>query len=175
MWGGTAASAVQRSEASGVARTSSPASSFFPQTSSRKPGEAIFALLLLRFELALSCSRDAPTSFSTPPKNHSSAAMCVQPSAVALKPIPYMVLYCLTPPQFHRYSSLTLCPPYPAWAENVAGNWRGRNRSMHRTEERNPVSKHACPGHRHANARPNDRPFATDNWPLVVRSSRCSN
>src|SRR6202034_4819797 len=42
----------------------------FPQASSadilRRPGEAIFALLLLRFELALPCSRDAPTSFSTP-------------------------------------------------------------------------------------------------------------
>src|ERR1700729_1600688 len=32
-----------------------------------------------------------------------------------------MVLYCLTPPQFHRYSSLTLCPPRPAWGENSDG------------------------------------------------------
>ena len=41
--------------------------------------------------------------------------MCVQPNALALKAIQYMVLYCLTPPPFHRYSCLNLCPPSPAW------------------------------------------------------------
>jgi hypothetical protein len=54
------------------------------------------------------------------PQNCPIVAMCVQPNAVARKAIPYMVLYCLTPARFHRYSSLTLCPPYPAWGENVA-------------------------------------------------------
>jgi hypothetical protein len=41
--------------------------------------------------------------------------MCVQPEALARRAIQYMVLYCLTPPLFHRYSCLNLCPPYPAW------------------------------------------------------------
>jgi hypothetical protein len=36
-------------------------------------------------------------------------AMCVQPSAVELRVIQYMVLYCLTPPRFRRYSSSNLC------------------------------------------------------------------
>ena len=40
--------------------------------------------------------------------------MCVQPNAVAAKAIQYMVLYCLTPAPFHRYSWLNLCPPSPA-------------------------------------------------------------
>jgi len=31
-----------------------------------------------------------------------------------------MVLYCLTPPRFPRYSSLNLCPPRPALGENDA-------------------------------------------------------
>jgi hypothetical protein len=48
------------------------------------------------------------------PKNQAYAAMCVQPSALALKVIQYIVLYCLTPPPFHRYSWLILCPPSPA-------------------------------------------------------------
>lgn len=41
--------------------------------------------------------------------------MCVQPNALARKAIQYIVLYCLTPPPFHRYSWLILCPPFPAW------------------------------------------------------------
>ena len=48
------------------------------------------------------------------PKNQASAAMCVQPNAVTGKAIQYMVLYCLTPAPFHRYSCLNLCPPSPA-------------------------------------------------------------
>jgi hypothetical protein len=40
--------------------------------------------------------------------------MCVQPNALDRKAIQYIVLYCLTPPLFHRYSWLNLCPPYPA-------------------------------------------------------------
>jgi hypothetical protein len=41
--------------------------------------------------------------------------MCVQPSAVERKVIQHIVLYCLTPPRFRRYSSFNLCPPSPAW------------------------------------------------------------
>jgi hypothetical protein len=40
--------------------------------------------------------------------------MCVQPEALARRAIQYIVLYCLTPPLFDRYSGLNLCPPYPA-------------------------------------------------------------
>lgn len=40
--------------------------------------------------------------------------MCVQPKALVPKVIQYIVLYCLTPPPFHRYSCFILCPPYPA-------------------------------------------------------------
>jgi hypothetical protein len=47
--------------------------------------------------------------------------MCVQPSALALKAIQYMVLYCLTPGLFHRYSCLNLCPPFPAQDGNSLG------------------------------------------------------
>src|SRR5258708_22943912 len=41
--------------------------------------------------------------------------MCVQPNALDRKAIQYIVLYCLTPARFRRYSSLNLCPPCPAW------------------------------------------------------------
>src|SRR5580704_1120009 len=87
--------------------------------------------------------------------------MRVQPSAVICKPTPYMVLYSLTPGQFHRYSSLTLCPPCPARGENVEPKWSGRDPSMHRIDERNPVSKHACASIWHAEVRSNDSPLAT--------------
>ena len=43
--------------------------------------------------------------------------MSVQYNAVVANPTPYIVLYCLTPGKFRRYSSLTLCPPFPAWGE----------------------------------------------------------
>src|ERR1700722_4504219 len=85
---------------------------------------------LKRLALALSCSRETSRLLPVSTQNYPIAAMSVQPSAVARKAIPYMVLYCLTPPQFHRYSSLTLCPPYPARGENVGKTVRcikGRN------------------------------------------------
>ena len=47
--------------------------------------------------------------------------MSVQYSAVTGKPPLYIVLYCLTQARIHRYSSLNLCPPYPAWGENNDG------------------------------------------------------
>src|SRR5580692_5016721 len=53
------------------------------------------------------------------PVNQADAAMCVQPSAVGRKAIQYIVLYCLTPPRFRRYSSFNLCPASPAWGEEV--------------------------------------------------------
>ena len=37
--------------------------------------------------------------------------MCVQPNALGLKAIQYIVLYYLTPPRFHRYSSLICARP----------------------------------------------------------------
>ena len=54
--------------------------------------------------------------------------MSVQYSAVDGNPTLHMVLYCLTPPEFRRYSSLNLCLPYPArgvragwfWSQNAA-------------------------------------------------------
>src|SRR5580704_16977328 len=50
--------------------------------------------------------------------------MCVQLNAVARKATPYMVLYYLTPARFRRYSSLNLCPPFPASGEKVTGDVR---------------------------------------------------
>jgi len=44
--------------------------------------------------------------------------MSVQYKAVFPNPPLHIVLYCLTPVEFRRYSSLTLCLPYPAWGEN---------------------------------------------------------
>jgi len=41
--------------------------------------------------------------------------MTVQYKAVSRIPTLHIVLYCLTPPLFGRYSSFNLCPPYPAW------------------------------------------------------------
>ena len=138
-----------------------------------------YALSPVILEVALSCSRETPTSFSLPLENYLkdriSAAMSAQPNAVARKATPYMVLYCLTPPQFHRYSSLTLCPPPPAWGENDVEKWSKRDRRMHRIDERNPVGKHAWPSPPRSHAKPNDRPLATEHWPLFLRSSRCSN
>ena len=40
--------------------------------------------------------------------------MHVQPNALERKAIQYIVLYCLTPPRFHRYSSSNLCSAHPA-------------------------------------------------------------
>src|SRR5208283_3044240 len=103
--------------------------------------------------------------------------MCVQPNAVRGKAIPYMVLYCLTPPRFHRYSSLTLCVPYPAWGVNndamvdarialSAGGICLVNKPSRgaRSQNPHPVAK---------NATRMGQPC--DDWLLVPRSSRCSN
>ena len=43
--------------------------------------------------------------------------MAVQYKAVSCIPPLYLVLYCLTPAEFGRYSNLNLCPPFPAWGE----------------------------------------------------------
>ena len=48
--------------------------------------------------------------------------MSVQYRAVFANPTLHIVLYCLTPPEFHRYSSLNSCSPYPAWGENNDGS-----------------------------------------------------
>ena len=68
--------------------------------------------------LALNCSRGSPTFVSSRPQIRRSAAMSVQYNAVSSMPPLYIVLYCLTPPEFRRYSSLNLCPRYPAWGGN---------------------------------------------------------
>src|SRR5215471_5166147 len=47
--------------------------------------------------------------------------MSVQYKAVSSIPPLYIVLYCLTPPEFRRYSSLNLCLPHPAGAEHADG------------------------------------------------------
>src|SRR5580700_10980499 len=49
--------------------------------------------------------------------------MCVQPNALGRKAIQYMVLYCLTPPLFHRYSCLNLCLPNPAGGGRMVQPW----------------------------------------------------
>jgi hypothetical protein len=67
--------------------------------------------------LALFCSRGSPTSSFLSLENWPGAAMCVQPNAVSCNATQYIVLYCLTPAGFRRYSSFNLCPPCPAWGE----------------------------------------------------------
>lgn len=58
--------------------------------------------------------------------------MAVQYKAVSRIPPLHIVLYSLTPAEFHRYSSLNLCPPFPAWgetndcADGVCNNSGGR-------------------------------------------------
>jgi hypothetical protein len=46
--------------------------------------------------------------------------MAVQYRAVFPKGILHIVLNCLTPAESGRYSKVNLCPPRPAWGENVA-------------------------------------------------------
>src|ERR1700674_303283 len=65
--------------------------------------------------LPLSCSRGSPYLVLPSPVNYSFAAMCVQPRALGYKVIQYIVLYCLTPPLFRRYSWINLWSPSPAW------------------------------------------------------------
>ena len=81
-------------------------------------------LFPLSVEITSFCSRDSPHLVLPSPVKQASAAMCVQPNALGRKAIQYIVLYCLTPARFRRYSSLNLCPPYPAWD--------GIGMSMHR-------------------------------------------
>jgi hypothetical protein len=140
-----------------------------------QPADSISPLIPLTTSASLVLLSRFSHLFLSSCVNHPSAAMCVQPNAVRDKAIPYMVLYCLTPPRFHRYSSLTLCPPPPAWGENDVEEWSKRDRGMHRIDERNPVSKHAYPSRPRAEVRQNDWQPGTDHWPLFLRSSRCSN
>jgi hypothetical protein len=87
--------------------------------------------------------------------------MCVQPKAFGRKVIQYIVLYCLTPPLFDRYSWLNLWSALPAWdgIEQNAHFAEGKGISL----VNRPV-------------RPNHWQLATDNWQLFFpRSSRCLN
>ena len=99
--------------------------------------------------------------------------MYVQPNAVVRKVTPYMVLYCLTPPQFHRYSSLSLCSPYPAWGVKLpkhASNGEGGTLLVNML--RNKVYTQVQP----LGSESSDWQLATDHWqPFLPRSLRCSN
>src|SRR5690348_10355958 len=118
--------------------------------------------------------------------------MSVQYNAVMCNPTLYIVLYCLTPPQFHRYSSLTLCPPNPAWggkemqigASRECGRHPMRKRNLpgkqcfvsavrHR-QGQNPYS-FADDATRMGHPKAQSSVPATDGWLLFLRSSRCLN
>src|SRR5580765_6234095 len=101
--------------------------------------------------------------------------MAVQYRAVSAIPPLHIVLYCLTQPEFRRYSSLTLCQPYPA----RGGNERRSNGSLQRIAGKgNPCSKH---GPRIRNPPLLAKParngthisVTTDRWPLEL--THCSN
>jgi len=135
---------------------------------------ANFRCFLLPSALALCRSRGSPTSLLSSPVIQANAAMRVQPSALGRKAIQYIVLYCLTPPRFHRYSSFNLCPPYPAWGENLDG----KGRAMHRFRRRgNPSGKHLCPAVEPSLPKASrNSQLTTGNWQLLFpRSKRCSN
>jgi hypothetical protein len=83
--------------------------------------------------------------------------MCVQPNALGRKAIQYIVLYCLTPPRFHRYSSSNLCPPFPA-GEIIGLSKRRLRRQRYR------FGKQA--------GRQHNEQLATDNWPLATAFSK---
>jgi hypothetical protein len=89
--------------------------------------------------------------------------MCVQSDGVKRKAIQDIVLYCLTPPRFRRYSSFNLCRPFPAWGEEMIQpiNTGSRVRSSG-----NLCSKQACEGSNFG---------LSSDWPLSPRSRRCSN
>ena len=76
-------------------------------------------LFPLSVEITSFCSRDSPHLVLPSPVKQASAAMCVQPNALGRKAIQYIVLYCLTPARFRRYSSLNLCPPSPSPGEDL--------------------------------------------------------
>jgi hypothetical protein len=103
--------------------------------------------------------------------------MCVQPNAVGPKALPYIVLYCLTPAQFHRYSSLTLCTPYPAWGAINDGPHRASIKFG--GEESGWLIGNAGENpHVSQMRRDMGHPIQwqlADNRPLFLRSSRCSN
>src|SRR5581483_3152971 len=98
--------------------------------------------------------------------------MSVQYKAVSSNPPLHIVLYCVTPPEFRRYSSLTLCPPCPAWGECVEQNGSAEDRERHPSREGNLPGKPRC-GRRQLG--PNDWQLAVDRRSLDRRSSRCSN
>src|SRR5205807_7220936 len=101
--------------------------------------------------------------------------MSVQPSAVGCKPTLHIVLYCLTPPQFHRYSSLTLCSPDPAWGEtNDYAQWCGNKSARGGIRLVNScafVRKFPLLAKPARNGAPDS--LATDRWPLELML--CSN
>src|SRR5580658_11299183 len=86
--------------------------------------------------------------------------MHVQPNALALKAIQYIVLYCLTPPQFHRYSSCNLCPPLPA----QDGNIRGFEPDEHLAGSEG-ISLVNSP----ADSLTGNWPLTTSHWPLLLQ------
>jgi hypothetical protein len=99
------------------------------------------------------------------PKNQACAAMCVQPNALNGKAIQYIVLYCLTPPLFHRYSYLNLCPSSPA----QVGTDCEIEPMRHLSEGRgiHLVNSSGCVEIDHL-------PLTTGHWPLLFpRSPRC--
>jgi hypothetical protein len=110
------ADAAQRAWESFDKSRSQPASEsgirgfFRPAPMSRSHRDCLTVLAAI----ASLCSRDPPRLILPSPVNYPIAAMCVQPRALAGKAIQYMVLYCLTPPPFHRYSCLNLWWPPPA-------------------------------------------------------------
>jgi len=97
------------------------------------------------FALALFCSRGPSTSSFLSASNQAVDAMAVQYNALSCIPPLHIVLYYLTPAEFRRYSSLTLCPPFPAWgetndcADGVCSNSSGKGiRLVNRSRSRNP-------------------------------------
>src|SRR5215469_2583159 len=105
--------------------------------------------------------------------------MSVQYNAVSAIPPLHIVLYCLTPPESRRYSSLTLCLPYPARGEENTGGdvasivvRNGRNRSGKQGRMR--ISRAEKCAKMVTRQKSPTVQMATDS-PLVPRSSRCSN
>ena len=107
--------------------------------------------------------------------------MPVQPNAVRDKAIQYIVLYCLTPARFGRYSSLNLCVPCPARGEK----WEAVlcpqvEESVWLTDRAGMISRHQTkfPRSRKAGETWGTQfgfswQLATGNWPLELM--RCSN
>jgi len=137
VWTATAGSILQR-----IARLCSRV--FRAATPVFRPWEGqgfwLHALIVMRYpECALAV---LPPRFSSPGAKCRCAAMYVQYNAVESKRILHIVLYCLTPPEFRRYSSLNSCPPYPAWGENIAQGVFARGRTRQLIWKRNLPDKH---------------------------------